>query len=360
MRTLVACLLSLLVACASRVPTSESPKAPALPSTALKFPGRDNSVAPSPLAQPSNVERIFGIGATAGAPAQGAKEAKVTLEVCSDFQCPYCAQLVPTLRELHQNYEELLRIVWRNCPLPFHERALPAAEAALEVQAQRGDAAFWAYHDALFTHQNDLGLEALVAHARAIEGVDAERVRAAVLDHRHRAHVQSEITALIDSGAASDGLGTPVSFINGRRLVGAEAYEKFEDAVERALQEQPEARLAAEAQSKAAYPMARVRHILVQYQGARGAEPGIERSKTDAEQRAAAMRVIVASNPASFATVAGQDSDCPSKSQGGELGRFTQGDLEPHLEVALFMLEPGQVSEVVESPFGYHVLLREE
>jgi protein-disulfide isomerase len=360
MRTLVACLLGALVACASRAPTARSPASPAAPSTALKFPARDTTSAPSLLAQPSEVERIYGIPSTAGAPSLGSLEAKVTIEVCSDFQCPYCAQLVPTLHELHQNYEELLRIVWRNCPLPIHEHALAAAEAALEVQAQRGDGAFWAYHDALFTHQNDLSLDALLRHARAIDGVDVERVRAALHDHRHLPHVQQEITALIDSGAASDGLGTPVSFINGRRLVGVERYETFEDAVERALQEQPEARLVAEAQSKAAYPMARVRHILVQYRGSRGAEPSVTRSKQEAQQRAESLRARVTYDRSAFAALASQESDCPSKQQGGELGRFTQGDLEPHIEVALFVLEPGQVSEVVESPFGFHVLLREE
>ena len=355
MRTLLACFLCALSACSFRVPSVHTPP-PYTPSTAVKFPANEQAGA----AGKPQVERLYQISKTDNAPALGPADAKVTLELCSDFQCPYCAQLGPTVHELHENYGELLRIVWRNCPLPFHSDALPAAEAALEVQAQRGDPAFWAYHDLLFAHQDNLSAAALVAHAGVIEGVDSERVRAALADRRHMQHIQSEVTSLVESGAASDGLGTPVSFINGRMYTGALPYEKFEDAVERALQEQPEARAKAEAESQAAYPMARLRHILVEYQGARGAEKHVTRSQEQAKQRAAALRSRLIDGHVPFAQLAREESDCPSKKDGGELGRFTRGDLEPHLEVALFALSPGQMSEVVESPFGYHILLREE
>ena len=356
MKTLLACCLCTLFACSFRVPSVHTP-APYTPSatTAVKFPAKEQTGANKP-----EVERIYQIGATEGAPSLGPPEAKVKFEVCSDFQCPYCAEVSPSLHALHENYGELVRIVWRNCPLPFHTEALPAAEAALEVQAQGGDQAFWAYHDVLFSHQDNLGVDALVAHASALPGIDGEHVRQALVDHRHVPHIQSEVTSLVESGAASGGLGTPVSFINGRMYTGALPYEKFEDAVERALQEQPEARAKAEADSKVAYPMARVRHILVEYKGARGAEKHVTRTQEAAQQRAAALRSRLLDGHVPFAQLARDESDCPSKSEGGELGRFTQGDLEPHLELALFALSPGQISEVVESPFGYHILLREE
>lgn len=358
MRTFVACLLGLLVACASRTPAAKSPgPAPALV-TAVKFPAREGGNESAAL-RPNEVERIYQLAPTDGAPWLGSQDAKVTLEVCSDFQCPYCAQLVPTLHQLHENYEELLRVVWRDCPLPMHEDAVPAAEAALEVQAQRGNPGFWAYHDALFTHQNDLSTDALVRYASAVEGVDAERLRTALRDHRHLPRVQREVTGVVESGAASGGLGTPVSFVNGRMLVGALPYETFEDAVERALQEQPEPRAKAEADSKAAYPMARLRHVLIEYKGARGAGPAVTRDKAQASARATELRARLAAAPADFARIARDESDCPSARDGGELGRYTLGELEPHIEVTLFILEPGQVSEVVESPFGYHILLRE-
>jgi protein-disulfide isomerase len=354
MRTLLACFLCTLFACAWRLPSVHEPKHHEPASTAVKFPAKEQA-----LAAPQ-VERIYQIAPSDKPPTLGNATAKVTLEVCSDFQCPYCAQLAPSLHELNENYGELLRIEWRNCPLPFHGDALPAAEAALEVQAQRGDTAFWTYHDVLFAHQNDLSTESLVSHARAIEGVDGEQVRAALNDHRHVGHIQKEVTALVESGAASGGLGTPVSFVNGRMLTGALPYEQLEDAVERALQEQPDARAKAEADSKVAYPMARVRHILVEYKGAQGADKSVTRSKDEARARATQLRARLVSEKLPFATLAREASDCPSKNEGGELGRFTLGDLEPSLELSLFALSPGEVSEVVASPFGFHLLLREE
>lgn len=358
-------MLCLLCACASRAPVAQSPAdLHASAATALKFPGRELAGEVTSTTPASSVERIYELTPTRDAPALGAASlggagAKVELELCSDFQCPYCAQLAPVVHELQQNYEELLRITWRNCPLPFHESALQAAEAALEVKAQRGDGAFWAYHDLLFTHQADLSQDKLIEYARGIEGVDPGRLRDALADHRHVPHVQQEVRALIDSGAAAGGLGTPVAFVNGRMLVGAQPYEKYEDAVERALQEPPEVRTKAEADSKAAYPMARVRHILVEYKGARGAASSVQRSQAQAQVRAEQLKKRLSDGHVAFADLARAESDCPSKKDGGQLGRFTQGELEPHLEVALFMLEPGQVSEVVTSPFGYHILLRE-
>jgi protein-disulfide isomerase len=358
MRRLVLVLGFALASCTSRTPPAQNaPVALAEPESGeLKLPQNEHR----PRAEPSDVERIYEIAETPGAPMLGAADAKVKLEICSDFQCPYCKELAPTVHELNENYGELLRIVWRNCPLPFHEHALPAAEAAVEVLEQRGSKAFWAYHDQLFAHQGELGSGALVELAAAVEGVDPERVRSALTDHRHEKHVRSELMALVDSGATSNGLGTPAVFINGRMIAGAQPYRVFEDAVERALQELPTERKRAVSASQEAYPMARVRHILVQYEGAKNARAGLKRSKEEAAQRVSSLQQRLLKEPADFAAVAREASDCPSAKQDGELGRFTVGELEPSFELALFGLSPGQISEVVETPFGYHLLLREE
>lgn len=338
------------------MPTQAPPTAAGAAVSTLKLPTHERV----PSDRVGEVERLYRLPRTPDAPLLGsARDAKVTLEVCSDFQCPYCAQLAPTLHELHENYGELLLIVWRNCPLPFHERAMPAAEAAREVHAQRGSAAFWAYHDRLFAQQRALGDEVLVSLAREVPGVNAEQVRAALSDHRHEEHVKRELLGLIDSGAAASGLGTPTVFVNGRMITGAEPYRTFEDAVERALQEQPEERARAEAQSDAAYPMARVRHILVQFAGVKGAAPGMTRGRAEAKARAEALRQRLAEER-DFARLAREESDCASAPEDGSLGRFTRGELDPSFELALFALDAGQVSEVVETPFGFHILLREE
>lgn len=308
----------------------------------------------------TRVERVFSIAPSESAPSIGRADAKVTLEVCSDFECPYCARLVPTLHELVENYGDLIRVVWRNCPLPFHPLALPAAEAALEVFAQAGDTGFWTYHDVLFAHQSSLEVEKLPELAKGIAGVDQAKIKAALADHRHVGHVRAELSAVVDSGAASGGFGTPATFVNGRLLEGAQPYDAFEQAVERALIETPEAHKAAKAQSDLSYPMARARHILIQYKGARGADAKVTRSQDEARVLAESLALRLAKERGNFADLAREKSECPSAEQGGELGRITRGDLVPQFEDALFSLKVGEVSSVVETPFGYHIILREE
>jgi protein-disulfide isomerase len=306
------------------------------------------------------VERIYDIAPSATAPKIGKADAKVVLQVCSDFECPFCARLVPTVHELVENYGELIRVEWRHCPLPFHTLATPAAEAAVEVYQQGGDSAFWTYHDVLFSHQSSLAPEKLPELARGIAGIDAEKVKVALADHRHEAAVRKDLSSVIDSGAASGGFGTPATFVNGRRISGAQPYEVFEQAVERALAETPAALAEAKTRSDLVYPMARAKHILVQYKGARGVPPRVTRNKDEARALADKLLSQLTQPKADFAQLARDKSDCPSREQGGELGRFTRGDLVPEFEAALFALRKGEMSSVVESPFGFHIIVREE
>jgi protein-disulfide isomerase len=354
-RTLAAS--SLLVACAARsTPPKAAPSAPPAPEASADTRGLRTRPAPGT----NEVERIYTLAPTAPTPQRGRDDAKVAIEVCSDFECPFCARLVPTLHEIEQNYGEFVRITWRNCPLPFHEFALPAAEAAREVMAQGGSSAFWAFHDLLFAHQDALAPEQLAEYAKSVPGIDGDKVLAAVRDHRHIGLIKSELMGLVDSGATSQGFGTPATFVNGRLLSGAQPYEKFEDAVEKALAETPTQRAEAVANSAAAYPMARARHIMVQWKGAEGADASVVRSKEEAYQRALEVQKKLLARSGDFASLAKEYSNCPSAAQGGELGRVTRGEFVPEFEAVLFTLAPHELSGVVESAFGYHVIEREE
>ena len=354
-RRRVAALSLMLVACASRAPSVGAPKAPpAADVPAPRF--------PAPTAKASDgeaVERIYALAPTASAPALGGEDAKVRLEVCGDFASASSAAFVATLHELHESYGELVRIVWRDCPAAAHPVAMSAAEAAHEVHAQRGDAAFWAYHDQLFSHQAELAPARLVSLAATLDGVDAARVEAALRDRRHLPAVQAELAALRDAGATEGAIATPTTFVNGRMMVGAQSSMAFEDAIERALQETPEAHEKAVEQSALAYPMARVRHLLVQYAGARGAPTDLARTRDEARARSEALSLRAAAGE-SFEALVRRESECPSGREGGVVGRFTRGELPPLLDVALFSLAPGQVSEPVESAFGFHLLKRED
>src|SRR2546428_9709687 len=107
----------------------------------------------NPPAAPPAVQRRVPVG---GSPQLGPDDALVTLVVFSDFQCPFCARIEPTLAQLRDRYGADLRIVWKHNPLDFHTNAMPAAEATAEAFAQGGNPTFWALHDRLFANAPNL------------------------------------------------------------------------------------------------------------------------------------------------------------------------------------------------------------
>jgi parvulin-like peptidyl-prolyl isomerase len=104
--------------------------------------------------------------------------------------------------------------------------------------------------------------------------------------------------------------------------------------------------------------MATLRHLLVQYQGARGAEAKVTRSKDDARALANKLHEELVTKHATFDALVKQYSDDQSASDGGMLGRFTKGELMPEINDVVFAMAPGEVSPVVETPFGFHLFLR--
>ena len=161
-------------------------------------------------------------------PVRGSPGALVTLVEFADYECPFCVRAEATLKALRDEYGDKLRVVFKDAPLAFHPRAEPAAEAALEVRAERGDTAFWAMHDELLGGSAyDLGDDALVQRATRL-GARADAVRAAIASHAHRKHIEEDADLAEDFEAN----GTPHFFINGRRLAGAQPKEKFEEIID--------------------------------------------------------------------------------------------------------------------------------
>jgi parvulin-like peptidyl-prolyl isomerase len=101
-------------------------------------------------------------------------------------------------------------------------------------------------------------------------------------------------------------------------------------------------------------------HILIRYAGSMRAPADVTRSKEEARRLADNIARKARAPGADFASLAGEYTEDPSgKNTGGRLGTFTRGRMVPEFEKATFELEPGQVSEVVETAFGYHVIYRE-
>ncbi|MER7132951.1 Na+/H+ antiporter NhaA [Streptosporangium saharense] len=144
---------------------------------------------------------------------RGPQDAPVTLVEYGDFECPYCGQAEPVVRDLLAGFGDL-RYVWRHLPLnDVHPRAQLAAEAA-EAAAAQG--AFWPMHDRLLAHQDDLRPRDLVGHAEAL-GLDVERFRRDLQEHAGAARIAEDVDTADLSGVS----GTPTFFVNGRRHQGA-------------------------------------------------------------------------------------------------------------------------------------------
>ena len=192
----------------------------------------DAPAPPNPAVAPD--DRVYQLAVPADAPTRGATGGRVVVQQFSDFQCPFCSRVEPTVDALLARFGDRVTLVWRDYPLPFHNNALPAAEAAREVRAQLGVPAFWRYHAALFANQQALGRTDLVRYAAALGGVDMRRFRAALDRHTHQAAIQADINAVTAAGAQ---IGTPTFFINGRLVQGAQPLDVFVAAIERALAE---------------------------------------------------------------------------------------------------------------------------
>ena len=154
------------------------------------------------------------------APSKGPANAPLVLVVFSDFQCPFCKRVEPTLAETEKHYAGKVRVVWKNFPLPFHNDAEPAAEAAMAADAQ---GKFWPMHDRLFAHNTELDRESLENDAAAI-GLDLPRFRADLDAGRWKARIEADK----QEGSELGVVGTPAVFINGRKIAGAYPFETFQ------------------------------------------------------------------------------------------------------------------------------------
>jgi len=162
-------------------------------------------------------------------PAQGSASAAVTLVEFSDFQCPFCARVMPTLKRVQQTYGDRVRIIWKDFPLTsIHPQAFGAAQAGQCAQEQ---GKFWALHDRMFANQQALQPEFLKTYA-ADAGLDAEAFSACLDTAKYADRVQAQMGVGNGLGVSS----TPTVFINGRMVSGAQPYEFFTRIIDEELE----------------------------------------------------------------------------------------------------------------------------
>ena len=141
---------------------------------------------------------------------KGAKNAPVTITVFDDFQCPYCARLVPTLEQVLAAYPAQVRVVYKHFPLSMHKFANQAAIASI---AARNQGKFWPMHDQLFANYNKLN-DAKIRELAESVGLDMARFDKDVANPA----LQQEVAVDMQLGAKAGVRGTPAAYINGVSL----------------------------------------------------------------------------------------------------------------------------------------------
>jgi protein-disulfide isomerase len=166
-----------------------------------------------------------------GVPLRGNAKAKVTVVEWSDFQCPFCAKVGPTMKQLEAEYGDRVRFAFKHLPLSFHPKA-PAAHAAAEAAHRQGK--FWEMHDRIFEKQQEMAPEKYVEWAREL-GLDVAKFQ----QDAAAAEVKSRIDADVKQAGGLGVTGTPSFFVNGRFLQGAKPFEAFKEVIEEELKRTP-------------------------------------------------------------------------------------------------------------------------
>jgi protein-disulfide isomerase len=164
----------------------------------------------------------------AGNPAKGPAGAPVTVVEFSDFQCPFCARVNPTLAKIQETYAGKVRIVFRDLPLlNIHKNAGHAAEAA---HCANDQGKFWEMHDRLFANQQKLAPADLKEHAVAL-GLDATAFNQCLDSGKYTAEWRRDSEEASKLGLS----GTPAFFINGRLISGAQPFDAFAQIIDEEL-----------------------------------------------------------------------------------------------------------------------------
>jgi len=161
------------------------------------------------------------------APIRGEKDAPITIVEWSDFQCPFCNRVAPTLAKVEEEYSSKVRLVFKHLPLSIHSKA-PAAHAAAEAAHRQGK--FWEMHDKIFESQRDLAVETFERYAQEI-GIDVEQFKKDVVSADVKKSIDEDMQQAQELGVS----GTPAFFINGRFLSGAQPFESFKRTIDAEL-----------------------------------------------------------------------------------------------------------------------------
>ena len=172
---------------------------------------------------------------------RGNKEAKVIVLEYSDYQCPFCSRVQPTLTKLIKEYGSQVAFGYRHFPLPFHKEA---DEAAIAVECARDQGKFESLHALLFENQKNQFIEDLIGYADEIGLENVDQYEKCIVEEKYRSRVLEDMKAGQEAGVT----GTPGFLIGtfdpksgrvrGELLSGARPLQDFKKALEKYLDRQ--------------------------------------------------------------------------------------------------------------------------
>jgi protein-disulfide isomerase len=186
------------------------------------------AAAAQPRRRGPDPDKVYEV-AVGKSPAKGPANAPVTIVEFSDFQCPYCSRVGPTLQKVLEDYPKDVRVVYKHYPLSFHKQALPAAKASAAAGRQ---GKFWEMHDLLFQNQRELNEAAFKGYAQEL-GLDVSQFEKDYASPAVAQEVEADMTLARSLGVT----GTPGFFVNGRFLSGAQPYSAFKTKIDAELKE---------------------------------------------------------------------------------------------------------------------------
>jgi len=152
-------------------------------------------------------------------PVQGTSQAKVTIVMFIDFECPYCQASFPVMKELSDTFGDAVRIVFKNYPIQsIHPNARAAAHAGMCAHAQ---GKFWNFYDRAFIYKN---LDESKLYEYAVES----GVNAALFDQCYRAQTYTKVIDQdLEDGLILGVRGTPTYMVNGKFIEGVHSLDHW-------------------------------------------------------------------------------------------------------------------------------------
>ena len=159
-----------------------------------------------------------------------AMNGKLQIIEYSDYQCPFCGRVEPTIAQLKQQYGDKIELSYKNFPLEsIHPNSLNSAIAA-ECARLQGDTMFWAYHDTLFKNQDSLDVASLKKFAAAV-GLDTTKFNTCLDTKATEPTVRADMAEATKHGVQ----GTPSFWIKDELVVGALPYDNFKTTIDAKL-----------------------------------------------------------------------------------------------------------------------------